>query len=109
MTKILGWVAAGLLVSGLILGFLPLNSYEIDCGSVFNPTSKSERAKDAADQRDEEDISYPDFCDEARDGAVRTPIILLVMGVAVAGAAVHSSGVSLVRKGGWSGTELRED
>lgn len=109
MTRILGWIAAGLLASGLTLGFLPLDSYEVDCGSVFNPTSKSERAKEVADQQDEDDITYPDFCDETRNGAIRTPIILLVMGVAFAGATVHTSGITLVRKGGWSGTELRED
>ena len=105
MTKVLGWIAAGLLASGLVLGFLRIRYAEVNCGSVFVPTSKAERAKhtDA-----EEGGGLGDFCDDVRADARRNPLVLLVMGIALAGAAVHTSGYRFERKG-WGPPVLEQD
>lgn len=82
---LLGWVAGGMFLAGLALGFLPIHSGEYACGSAFV-------AKDVAGKELSGAVSGVDYgpqdCAGVRSTARQLPITLLIVGAAFGGAAV---------------------
>ncbi|MDI3341963.1 MAG: hypothetical protein QJR03_15680 [Sphaerobacter sp.] len=62
MSRTLAWAAAGLLTAGLVVGFTPVSSQGVSCGSPYAPASAPAQS----------------FCDEVRS-LVRAPALALTL------------------------------
>lgn len=86
---LLAWVAGGMFLAGLVLGFLPIRSGEYKCGSAF--ISKDDvGTKELTGAMSGIDYG-PQDCAGERSTARQLPIVLLILGAALGGAAVSIS------------------
>lgn len=89
MKTVLVWLAGGMLLAGVVLGFLPVNSGEYHCGSAFNASGDVQRKELGSTLSGGLDYG-PQDCAGARSGARALPVALLLIGAALGIGALSS-------------------
>lgn len=87
MRTLLLWIAGGLFLAGVVVGFLPVKSGEYSCGSAFHKSSDVDTKQLTGTLSGGLDYG-PQDCAHERTAALRLPIVLLIMGAATVGGAV---------------------
>ncbi|MGW5259725.1 hypothetical protein ACWEQG_02040 [Microbispora sp. NPDC004025] len=77
MTKVLGWIGALVLVAGLLVGFIPVSSSGVTCGSAF-VESREAFVHDLTESMFNRVSSVAQACEDLRS-LVRIPAIVLVV------------------------------
>lgn len=89
MKTVLVWLAGGMLLAGVVLGFLPVNSGEYHCGSAFN--ASNDVASKELGSTLSGGVDYgPQDCAGARSDARALPVALLLIGGALGIGALSS-------------------